>query len=406
MNGDAGRSPVIATASSTRWYNRPLMWCLLFVILCATTAVLAEHIQNEGGDVLPESVANASTFNNKSSGASGLFEIASRTGLDARRWQVSYRDLRDVKGTLVILGPLKAFSETDCRHLQHWVQQGNSLVYLDNFSILSGSHLLTRLGFTASKQPTILDEKVQPATIPEAAYVNNGLIVSSDSRVSGGTAVASDKQGAFLAQCKTGAGRVLVGTVGSFCANHRLSEQAHWGNFQFLINWLKASPGPIYFDERSHGHSSVPNMFIYLASTPAGPIAVQLFLLLSVAVVSASQRFGQCQSATVPRRISNFEFVDGFADVLSRAKAGDTAWTMLFVPFRARLCRKLSVAPDADPETLGRAWADFSGQAPAACTSFLAEGTKALDRRHLSPVELVALVARLDELSGGAAAVK
>src|SRR5262249_18376545 len=151
------------------------------------------------------------------------------------------------------------------------------------------------------------------ASRPEFSHVSS-IVVTAENRLDGGTPIISDEDGALLCEAKHGSGRVLVGVMPSLCANRRLTSQAEWPNFQFMINLLRTTGGEILFDEFCHGYSNASNVFVFLAKGPLGPLAFQALLLALVAIVSLSQRFGSAAVLPVTRRISNLEFIDGLTN--------------------------------------------------------------------------------------------
>ncbi len=210
-----------ATASGARWINSRWVWVTLFIAVCVLSAVASERARAFKEANLPERMANPSTFNEKASGLSGLYEIACRSGVDARRWLLPYRRLRGLHGTLVVVGPERPFNASDCHHLNEWVSAGNAIVYLDDFSFGSGAELLHLLGLGVATRQPITDARVVPAPVPEAQYVKDALVVSADMRIKGGAVIAEDGAGTLLTCAKhgTGGGRVLVGTMPNLCAN-------------------------------------------------------------------------------------------------------------------------------------------------------------------------------------------
>jgi hypothetical protein len=115
-----------------------------------------------------------------------------------------------------------------------------------------------------------------------------------------------------------------------------------------------------------------------------------------------NQRFGPLVPVASPRKISNLEFINGLATSYQRARARDTAWAMIYQPFKARLCKLLGVAPHESPEKLAQAWAEASGKDRNKCEEFLRKAQAAMEKRHLEEKELSELVATCDELSAGA----
>lgn len=210
--------------------------------------------------------------------------------------------------------------------------------------------------------------------------------------------LAADPNGALLVEVAYGKGRCLVATTPNLCCNRRIADPDSKGNFQLLANTLKDSPGTVFFDEKCHGYSSTPSIFAYLLRGPLGLVVAQILLLFAAAWISLNQRFGPVKRVSTPRRISNLEFIDGMAHTYRKARASDTAWSILFTSFRTRLCKALGATPETATEDLARSWADITGLNPKQCEDFLKRATEA-ESKHISNEELLELVASCDRLS-------
>lgn len=387
-------------ASNQEWHR--VWWQLLALLLVSIGAVLVSGGFNEQMNrYMPETMSFPSTYNTRQSGYSGLLELAHKIGLEAKTWELPYRNLSGVSGTLVIVAPSETPSELDAKTILDWVRQGNDLIYLDYFVFRSGKQLISSLGVWAHDSKSVTDQSMPlGATLPEAAFAPH-LIVSAESRLSGGTALLEDASGVLLSTVRFGKGRCLIGTIPTLCSNRHLCERRDWPNFQFLSNWLRSSKGPIFFDERCHGYSSGGSLIVFLARSPVGFVILQLLIILAVSFVSLNRRFGAPKPLPAKRRISNLEFIDGLSSALRRARARDTAWSMIFSPFKARLCKALGVSPAESPEALAQQWAESSRQSGIQCQSFLRNSQSALEKGAMTEDELLKLVADCDALQEG-----
>ncbi len=376
-----------------------LWWQLFSFLIVSIGLVLVSSSFNAQMDrFMPEAMSFPSTYNTRQSGYSGLLELTRKTGRDSGTWELPYRNLKDVRGTLVIVAPSETPSDLDVKNILKWVRQGNDLIYLDYFVFRSGRHLIGNLGLEAYDAKSVTDESVPLGThLPEAAFAPK-LIVSAESRLKGGNALLEDESGVLLSQVNAGAGRCLVGTIPLLGSNRHFSQKQNWSNFQFLINWFATSPGKIFFDERCHGYSSGGSLIIFLAKSPVGYVCLQLLIIALVAFFSANHRFGMPEPLLVKRRISNLDFIEGLAAALRRARARDTAWSMIFSSFKARLCKALTVSPQDSPEQISQSWAESSGLSQRECEAFLKQSQSALDRGTMSEAELLDLVGTCDRL--------
>jgi hypothetical protein len=355
--------------------------------------------------LIPEALPMPSTYNDKQSGMSAFYELCQKLKLKPRRWELPYRNLKagDVKGTLVIIDPQVMPNDLEINQIIPWVKAGNDLIFLDKFGFRSGRHLLNQLGVDVHESKAVKDAEIAlTPTLAEAAYARH-LVIDAEARLDGGEALAADDSGTYLAVVQLGGGRCLIGCCPDLCANVRLSDRKYWPNFQFMTNWLATSRKEVIFDEKAQGYSSGSSMFVFLAKSPVGFVCLELIILFLVAAISLNQRFGLASLATVYRKISNLEFIDGMASTYLRARARDTVWAMIFNPFKAKLCKALAVAPHESADKLAMAWSESSRLPFGRCQTFLTRAQYALEANRISKEELKFLVSECNQLASGSA---
>jgi hypothetical protein len=375
-------------------------WQVVALVSVSTLAILAGTAFDRTMEkYLPESRSFPSTFNKRSSGYSGLFEITNNVGLPARRWQLPYRRLKGVRGVLVMVQPDKSLTSFEVGQVADWVEQGNTLIYFDHFIFSFERQLIKKLGIDAHVQSG-LEEAVVPAkgSRPELAHVP-AIIVTAENRLSGGTPLVSDSSGALLAEISYGKGRAIVGVMPNLCANRRLMSESDWKNFQLMVNLFRTAGGEVLFDEYCHGRTASTNVFVHLARGPAGFLCFQALLLTFVAFLSHAQRFGSTAVLPITRRISNLEFVNGLANTYRRARANDLIWEIIGHASRARWLRALGISPHEPDEKLIWAWSEQSGGSPAEIEELLSRSSRALESKKLADEELVALVGSCDKIT-------
>lgn len=415
---------------------KPLL-CMLVAAGVAST--LSSTFEDELARYVPETMTDTSTYNKKPTGYAGCFELSEKLKNSTKRWQRPYRDLQE-PGTLVVMGPSQFLQDFEIEQILKWVKEGNDLVYMDFFTFrITGKSLLERLSLKAIESANLTDSAFTPVKDPLCEHVDK-LNVSAETRLvqTDGSllpdqvvpetsktpdahhdgydntpteeakqtkpakatpkVIASDKNGALIIEVPYGKGRCLVSVAPNLCCNRRIADPESKGNFQLLANCLKNSPGTVYFDEKCHGFSSTPGIFAYLSKGPVGLAAAQILLIFAVALLSLNQRFGPVKRVSNPRRISNLEFIDGMAHTYRKAKASDTAWSILFVSFKTRLCKALGAAPETPTEELANSWAEITGLTSKECNEFLTRAIKA-ESTHITNEELLELVASCDRLS-------
>lgn len=348
---------------------------------------------------LPESRSFPSTFNRRPSGYSGLAELTRKVGMASYRWQLPYRRLNQVRGTLFIVQPDDPLPSYGVDQILAWVREGNSLIYLDHFLFGFERRLIERLGFSVQIGKR-LEEAALPLNDSHPAFRHaRSVTVTAESRISGGVALIADGDGGLLMTRKYGRGQILVGVMPNLCANRRLTCRSDWPNFQLMVNLFRTTGGSIYFDEFCHGYSQAGSVFSFLARGPVGLISFQMALIALTAVFSSWQRFASSETLPVTRKISNLEFVHGLSNTYRRAGANDLVWEILSHALGARLLRALGTSANQADEKLSAAWSQATGQSAREMEEFLARSRMALARRNLTEGELIALVAYCDKIS-------
>ncbi|HEY9679502.1 MAG TPA: DUF4350 domain-containing protein [Drouetiella sp.] len=387
--------------------NRQLWWQLGILVAVSAIAVYASSAFDEQiQGYLPEQRSISSTFNKKPSGLSGLAEVLRKVGLSAHPWLLPYRNLHNEHGTLVIIAPQQSPAEFEAEQILAWVEAGNSLVYLDHFSFKMTRKLLEKIDVTVSDNADVHDEKIPvDATNSLFAHVPK-LTLTTDTMVSGGTPlVLVDKKPVF-SELHYGKGKILVGTAPNICANRELGDKSSWSNFQFLVNWLSTVHGDIMFDERCHGFSQSKNVFVVLASSPWGAVLAQVFLILAVAICSASQRFGALKQVNESRKISNLEFITGLSNAYLRAKANNAIFEITALNLRNKICKMLSISPHEDTAKIAEAWTQWAESNPTRMVGlkdivpkFLNDFDQALRHENVNDAQFKSMIADCDKIS-------
>ncbi len=353
--------------------HRQLLMQIGILLFVSALSVLTGTVFNkEIGKMLPDK-RQPSTFNEKASGLSGLFELTNKLGYKTSIWELPYRQLSGVGQTLVTIAPIDTLKEFEVDQILKWVQKGNTWIYFDDFSFFSAGELLEKLKMTLkntgtaatakpdkelkSKNGYIEDLDIELESVylrPDEKYIEcqnvGGVKLEPTCRILGGKPVVSDELGQVIALVPIKKGRVLIGTAVSICENKTVAKIEYWSNFQFLENWMSAAGGTILFDERAHGYTGGTNVFIRLSRGPVGLVVGQLLIILVIGVAGAFQRFGRPLAIDSSRRISNLEFINGLSNTWLRAHANKLILEILFVSFKNRLAKILGLAVYEDNE--------------------------------------------------------
>jgi len=380
--------------------RKVLIQIAALIVVSCLVVYCGESYRDQLDKFFPESRLLASTYNRKPSGLSGLYDLSERMGLKVDRFEVSYRQLRRLTGMLVIIAPVQSLPDYELKQILDWVKKGNSLVYLDQFNIDQSRQILEVLDLNVRNTVKELDGADLPVTEEDPVHDLVGKVrVSARSRLTGGTPIVADSQGAVLTRVEHGRGQVYVGSTPALCNNGTLADQEFWGNFQLLENIFRTANGTIYFDERAHGYSSGTNVFYYLSRSKAAPVAAQIGLIILLIVFSESQRFGNARSLEQRRKISNLEFINGLTNAYKRARANTAVMDILFQSFRNRLSRDLGVSPHESSERLAEAWEASPLQSSEDLRKLLSDYERLIEARHVSDDDLKTIVTACDKIT-------
>ena len=381
-----------------------MWWQIAALLLVSAIAVYTgKAFDEEWKKFAPEPRQLASSYNQNATGLKALFKLAQQQQNKVATWERPYRQLKEVKGMLVLIAPTESLQPFQAEQILDWVKKGNDLVYIDDLSFAMTDQFAKRLGVTIKvhKSPTEKPTEVAikpTGGFPELAHVNR-LRLASSVRLDGGQPLAEDGAGAILTVVNYGKGRVLLGCCPTILANNTVAKPDFWGNFQLLANWFRTAGGTIYFDEYAHGYSGGTSVFAYLAKGPTGLVVAQLFIILLIAVLSESQRFGAARSIESRRRISNLEFINGLSNAYRRARANPAVMEILFHSFKNRLSRALAVSPHEPVDRLKEAWQQSKFQTTHSLDTLLSQYEEFMTRRSVSDADLKTMIETCDKIT-------
>ncbi|MBS2010499.1 MAG: DUF4350 domain-containing protein [Cyanobacteria bacterium SZAS TMP-1] len=394
--------------------NKALILQLAALFAVSTLAVygtLASDKQLE--KIMPEAKTFASVTNFKPSGMSAFYELCQRVfrKRHVSEWAFPYRKLNGstrtsavnpAHGVLIIVSPDESLAEFEVENILDWVRQGNALVYLDNFQFRHTKRMLDKIGVTARDIDEELTDQVTDGRtdLPEYTHLRV-LNVSTQQKLSGGTALATLGDKTIIVEQKLGKGRILIGSCPQMVCNKQITKTDHWSNFQFLHNWIATTSGDILFDEKCHGSTRGLNVVFYFLHGPTGYVGLQLGLILLIAILSGHQRFGATLIVRNLRRISNLEHIEGLSNTYQRAHARQAVLAIIWHSVRLKLCKVLQISPREQDEKLNqalRAQAQSHGGG-AGILEKVERCEAAVNRKDLSDEDLKELVAACDKIS-------
>lgn len=336
-----------------------LIWWQLgiFLVVSFIAALTSMHFKDHYSKFVPETFINPSILNKKASGTSGLYELTKLIGLRSHLWKLPYRDLKDVRGQLVIIGPQQSLGKYEMETILLWVAKGNNLLYLDRFSSPYSREILAPLGMWTSSTAERKDVQAHPQADLTVAQFVGPTTVSYDNYLNPGNNMPILKYGneTILTEVRHGTGKVLICSAANLVANSRLTNSG--ANFQLVANWLRLNDSAVFFDERCHGLTQSRNLITSILSGSGGILFIQFVVIFGLAIGSSAQRFGQTLSVDSRRKISNLEFVNGIANSYQRAKATHLASDVLSHNLRLKLAKAMGQST-GDDEMLAAAYID------------------------------------------------
>ncbi len=395
-------------------FKRDLILQLLaLVVVCGLLVYASLSSDKQLNKIMPEAHTWASTTNLRPSGMSACFDLTDKLFAPERavkRWELPYRILGGtrkaneqsnksakpsaiqplpmVHGVLIIISPDQSLANFEVEEILSWVERGNYLIYLDSFVLRTSRRLLDKTAMTVRQlEPPATNKKTDPRFDVRLYDHLRQLTVSADHSIKGGSKVATIDGACIIAEKEYGKGRILVASCPSLVSNRQISQVQYWSNFQFMYNWLATTEGEIFFDERCHGLSQGINVFYYFLRGPTGCVLVQLGLLLLVAVLSTSQRFGAVTPVKVGRQISNLEHINGLSNTYMRAKAKQAVIEIVWQNARLKLCKFLQISPHEPSERLLEELKANGGEHLSMAT-IAEQCEKAINNRELSDDQL------------------
>ncbi len=197
-----------------------------------------------------------------------------------------------------------------------WIKQGNVLILLGRRSPISDAPFTSDLD---SEKGTIRIEtrRRQPITSGQETTTTKT------------SAILSDRFGAIVWQETSGKGRVIYASTPYLAAN---AYQDFRSNFDLLAT-LATQPGfPIWVDEYLHGYQDAPtpgrnalqkNVWAYLLRTPLLLVAMQVIVLLLVALWGQRRRFGPPVTLGEPVMDNSKAYIQAMSSVLHRATCSE-----------------------------------------------------------------------------------
>ncbi|NIA21951.1 MAG: DUF4350 domain-containing protein [Anaerolineaceae bacterium] len=395
------------------------IFILLIVAVMALVAVLFhEQDQAGGAGTFP------SSYSHTPGGLLAIYRLLARLGdPQPMRLERPWTDLDGRGHVLLVVGPLRVGpSREEVRALVEWVSRGNTLVYLmgrdrgidrranasENLDLalgvqgeLEGSAAKGRplwlVGGLVSSQKRIRPAVASPVILgvrEVATYAPRALPVEAR-----GMPLLEEPDGAVhMRQWRVKRGQVYVGVSGSIFSNKLINRADNLALLLNLIEQVDRGSGYVLFDEYHHGYYDREPLTTPFSRRVLLALGVQMFLLVTLFLVSHSRRFGPLKVLARPSRRSCLEFVDALAELYRRGKAGSHAARRLWDDFHEQVTRDLHLSRAAGVDQLATALARRSRRSRESILNCLQEAIRAAETPALSPRRLLSVARNLAQL--------
>ncbi len=201
--------------------------------------------------------------------------------------------------------------------------------------------------------PTPIEEATPPSGVAQGTP--GGFVVESVEimNLSAPVVHLGDGEGAVLAECAYGKGRIIFLSDPFVIANNGIRQGSNLNLAMNLIEALGGNQRKIFFDEFHHGFQSQGNSILtYFRGTSVPLIFAQLCLVALLLTFSYGKRFARPLPMPIPDRHSPLEFVGSMASLQKSAHAHDLALENIYPRFKTRLCRKLGLPGSASTQAI------------------------------------------------------
>ncbi|HEX7901207.1 MAG TPA: DUF4350 domain-containing protein [Planctomycetota bacterium] len=293
-----------------------------FVILGSGAALMAgvllvgPGLTGAGRD--PKDEMRASSHYTTPSGGKALFALLRDLGFDARRHERKLGLLPRDARALFLIAPKTPLDAEEIREAVAFVEQGGTLVAAGD------EPLSTAFGVKFSGG--------DPATVE-----------------SGGRRYALASE---VVDLPRGRGRFVALADAKIASNRGLREGDH---AEYLVHLAARARGPVFFDEFHHGFQGGQTATAILMDSPLGGAVWIALIAAYLGVLAAGRRLGPPVDPHLERRRKPREYLDAFAGVCAKLRAGPQAAGLVAAEFRHFLRTRFGAAtPDAAARVAAR----------------------------------------------------
>ncbi len=326
----------------------------LFLILVVFTVLGPGRSQDDSLSETP------TTHSSEAAGAMALLRWTRLLGYDASQLQYTDFAIDEQTDALFILNPSVGINRTEAALVLDWVNQGGTLVLVEDRPFSAPNALLNELqvdidGYTGETAGGLLDAAIEVAPVLQPVFNTPPLqeVLARTDQI-----VASPRDDVayllgfdadpVLIGIRQGRGYIYLSSALFPFTNAGLRDER---NAALMLNLLRRVPqgGRILFDEYHHGFFTPPSLRTALLDSPWGWAAIYALIVLVAYLILTGRRFGR----PVPLREevalrSSAEYVKSMADLFQRGGKRSFILQHYYKMFKRRLARPYGINPNLD----------------------------------------------------------
>jgi hypothetical protein len=376
------------------------------LLLAIVAAALSAH--RSTGAVSPLT----SSYSTDARGCRAVFEMLERTeAIKPVRLENMY-DLQDMRGMLVVAGPLKEpLTEEEAALILQWVRAGNGLLYFVGAEQPHRTYCALERTFCSPGEPepspvasymtyyTAVLRCVMPVFLPARMVIYKGPMERLVPLSLKGIPILHGPTGDLAAWHPWGQGNVIVCATAGPIQNHLVR---HADNVEFLLCCIKAlrpPGGAVIFDEFHQGFQREVHVSGLLSASGVLVASAQLALCGLIYIVAQGRRMGPPLPlpAPGPPRRNTRHYLDAAGMLyMQHCRPGEVAAAYGEFVMRT-LARRLGHEGKLDPSALAPLLARRLSADTAEIEALLADAARA-SQSEMSARQAAALVRKLDRL--------
>lgn len=345
-------------------------------VLFVVGVLLAQRPRAIGHD--PENARQGSSQYSTPLGGKAYFTLLERLGAKPVRLSRATELLPEGTKALLLLTPSETLRPEEVEGLRDWVTRGGTLIACPRRGAGPVDPLFSGFGLDLIEipepQPVDVPASLKPLDPrdprPYTLSVRGGLRIRTRETEKLVATLARDARGALAVVVPRGEGRFVALSDPDLFSNAGISRA---DNVEFMVRLAERSAdgGGIVFDEFHHGFKDGQSAFSVLWGSSFRPVMILAAIATFCGVIATGRRLGPPLTDHWERRRRPSEFIDAFAALCRKRRAGAQALSLLLSEFRLHLQQSYGAST---PEALERV-AARAGLDPGAPAKLLARAS-------------------------------